>query len=90
MSTENGTTGATLAGTAEDNTTFESKGKGKAAAESEDHPMGEAGDDDEDDDDEDEAEVSLNYKGIARIFYPSFLRITHADHHAYRSPKLVC
>ncbi|KAJ4390388.1 Histone H2A.Z-specific chaperone CHZ1 [Neurospora sp. IMI 360204] len=55
MSTENGTTDATLAGTAEANTTFESKGKGKAPAESEDHPMGEA-EDDEDDEDEDEAE----------------------------------
>lgn len=56
MSTENGTTDATLAGTTHANTTFESKGKGKAAAESEDHPMGEAGDDEEEDDDEDEAE----------------------------------
>ena len=80
MSTENGTTDTTLAGTGEANTTFESKGKGKAPAESEDHPMGEAGEDDDDDEDVDETEVSLAFKGNARASWNFTLRTADANH----------
>lgn len=80
MSTENGTTDATLAGTAEANTTFESKGKGKAPAESEDHPMGEA-EDDEDDEDEDETEVSLAIRAL-----PALLRVPSCALHVLTIP----